>query len=208
MARKRVQDMADRNTQDGSARHGSDLMEDVQSVASKLADTAQEKARGLAGKAQEQALRMAEEKKRQAAEQVEGVARVVDSVAEQVESMVPPAGSYVRGVADEIERVSSNLRDRSVEDLMDDARRFAQERPATVLLGAVVAGFALARFMKASADRGASRRMHRASSGAGPRPQRQRPPQASEPDFAGARPPGAASSTASNAAQGSGSDGR
>ena len=71
----------------------------------------------------------------------------------EVEAALPPAGPYVRGVASEIHRVSSMLRDRSVDDLVDEGRRFAQERPGTVLAGALAIGFGLARFMKASADR-------------------------------------------------------
>ena len=46
---------------------------------------------------------------------------------------------------------------------MDEARRFAQARPATVLAGALVAGFGLARFLKASADRREARLRERSS---------------------------------------------
>jgi hypothetical protein len=135
----------------------SDIVESVTSgvtsVASKVADAAQEKARGLAAAAEERARALAEDKKRQAAEQAESVAKVVDGVAAGVEAALPPAGPYVRGVASEIHRVSSMLRDRSVDDLVDEGRRFAQARPGTVLAGALVLGFGFARFLKASADR-------------------------------------------------------
>jgi hypothetical protein len=68
--------------------------------------------------------------------------------------------------------------------------------------------------MKASADRRADERMqHQGAQRAGARGQAGQPrraaQRASEPDFSGAKPPGAGmGSAASAAAQGSGSDGR
>jgi ABC-type transporter Mla subunit MlaD len=172
--------MADPKRTGGSAPQASDIAEDAQSIAAKLADTAQEKARGLAATAEEKARQLADEKKREAAEQVAGVAEVVDSVAEQVERALPPAGAYVRGVSEQIHRVSSTLRDRSVDDLMDEARRFAQQRPGLVLGGCLIAGFGLARFLKASADRRAEERARRQAS-ARPRSQQRR--EASRPEY-------------------------
>jgi hypothetical protein len=128
-------------------------MEGVTSVASKVADAAQEKARGLAATAEERARALAEDKKRAIAGQAESVAKVVDGVAAGVEAALPPAGPYVRGIASGIHEVTSALRDRSVDDLVEEGRRFAQERPGTVLAGALVLGFGFARFLKASADR-------------------------------------------------------
>jgi hypothetical protein len=139
-----------------------------------VAETAQEKALGLAATAEEKARQSAEEKKRQAAEQVDDVARAVEGVAEPLEKAIPLAGPYVRSGASEIRRLSSTLRDRSIDDLMDEAREFARQRPGVVLISAVITGLALARFMKASADRRSYRRQRQASarqaSTANPRP--------------------------------------
>ena len=153
--------MADRKQTGGAAPQSSpqpsDLVEGVKSTASKLADKAQETARGaassLASSAEEKARALAEDKKREAAEQVDAAAKFADSIAAEVERALPPAGGYVRGVASGIHGFSAALKDSSVDELMDEARRFAQARPATVLAGALVAGFGLARFLKASADR-------------------------------------------------------
>ena len=153
--------MADRKQTGGAAPQSSpqpsDLVEGVKSTASKLADKAQETARGaassLASSAEEKARALADDKKREAAEQVDAAAKFADSIAAEVERALPPAGGYVRGVASGIHRFSAALKDSSVDELMDEARRFAQARPATVLAGALVAGFGLARFLKASADR-------------------------------------------------------
>jgi len=151
----------------------SDLVEGVKSTASKLAGKAQETARGaassLASSAEEKARSLAEDKKREAAEQVDAAAKFADSIAAEVERALPPAGGYVRGVASGIHRFSAALKDSSVDELLDEARRFAQARPATVLAGALVAGFGLARFLKASAER-RDARIRREYSARGARP--------------------------------------
>jgi ABC-type transporter Mla subunit MlaD len=169
--------MADSNDKGGRAPQTSEILEEAQSIASKVADTAQEKVRGFAQTAEDKARQLAEDKKREAAEQVESVARVIDGVAEQVERVVPPASEYVRGVSEQIHRVSSTLRDRSVDELMEDVRYYAQQRPGLVLGGCLIAGFGLARFLKASADRRSDERMRRhASSRAGASSGSRRPP--------------------------------
>jgi hypothetical protein len=108
---------------------------------------------------------LAEEQKAAAAEQVEDVARVLDTAAEQVERVLPEAAHYVREAASGVHRVSSAVRDQSIDDLLDMGLTFARSRPGTFFAGSVIVGFALARFLKASADR----RMETNSTGAGAR---------------------------------------
>src|SRR3954452_4455589 len=179
--------MADRKQTGGAAPQSSpqpsDLVEGVKSTASKLADKAQETARGaassLASSAEEKARALADDKKREAAEPVDAAAKFADSIAAEVERALPPAGGYVRGVASGIHRFSAALKESSVDELMDEARRFAQARPATVLAGALDGGFGLARFLKASAarrearlrERSARRPERRATTGGAPEPE-------------------------------------
>jgi hypothetical protein len=202
--------MADQKQKGGTAPQTSDLAEDAQGIAVKVADAAQEKARGLAAIAQEKARQLADEKKRQTAEQVESVAKVAEGVAEQVERALPPAGGYARGIADGIHRVSSALQDSSVDELMDEARRFAQQRPGAVLAGALIAGFGLARFLKASADRRSDERMHRRTA-TRPRAQPRRetaPEYPSDVAVEGATATRPSQGAGASATQGSSSNGR
>ena len=201
--------MADPKQSGGASPQASDIVEGVTSVASKVADAAQERARGLAAAAEEKARALAEDKKREIVEQAESVAKVVDGVAAGVEAALPPAGPYVRGIASGIQDVTSALRDRSVDDLMEEGRRFAQERPGTVLAGALVLGFGFARFLKASADRRHDARARQpsaaqrgASQGGARRPGRAEYPSdvASEGPNASAQGPGAQSPGAHGAA--------
>ena len=64
----------------------------------------------------------------------------------------PPTSSagYVHGAASRIESVSAALRDRSIEDLLQNAGRLARSQPAALFGGAVLAGIALSRFLKSS----------------------------------------------------------
>jgi hypothetical protein len=124
-----------------------------ESVVSGLADRAQTLASNVASSAQDKARKLVEDQKNAAAEQVEEVARVIEGAAEQVERVLPEAGHYVREAASGVHRVSSAVRDQSIDDLIDMGRDFVRTRPGTFLAGSVLVGFALARFLKASADR-------------------------------------------------------
>jgi len=141
-------------------RSGANPTED--SPISGLVDRAQGLASNVASNAQDTVRRLAEEQKSAAAEQVEEVARALDTAAEQVERVLPEAAHYVREAASGVHRVSSAVRDQSIEEIIDTVTSFARTRPGTFFAGSVVTGFALARFLKASADR----RMDWESSGA------------------------------------------
>ena len=74
-------------------------------------------------------------------------------VADELEKELPQAASYVHEAADRFERAASALRERSVDDLFRSVSDFARNQPATFFGSAVVAGFALSRFLKSSAGR-------------------------------------------------------
>jgi ElaB/YqjD/DUF883 family membrane-anchored ribosome-binding protein len=66
--------------------------------------------------------------------------------------------SYVGKAADQLEKLSSSLRERDVPELLDDARRFARERPAVFIGASFAAGLMAARFFKSSAENDADYR--------------------------------------------------
>jgi hypothetical protein len=59
--------------------------------------------------------------------------------------------SYVGKAADQLDKLSSTLRERDVPELLDDARRFAREKPAVFIGASFAAGLMAARFLKSSA---------------------------------------------------------
>ena len=101
----------------------------------------------------------ADEQKNVAAERVGGVARALrvasDDLHDQGQSLV---AGYSRHVAEGLESMAQSLSRRSLGDLVEGVEDFARERPVAFMGGAMVAGFALARFMKSSAGRRSERR--------------------------------------------------
>ena len=176
----------------------------------RVADEAQMLAGDLAAGARDAGLGLVEQQKAAAAEQVEGVARAIEEVAGEVERGIPVVAPYLREAASQIHRVSSTLRARSTDDLLQDFGEFARRRPAALLGASLLAGFALARFLKSSADRRASRGLRspaqaqtsRSSdrTSAGPTSGNQ----PSEADLAGARSPAAGMASLSDVAPGAG----
>lgn len=57
---------------------------------------------------------------------------------------------YIHAAGEQLDRVAGYLRERNLNDLMDDAACLARRRPEVFLGGMFVAGLALARFLKAS----------------------------------------------------------
>jgi hypothetical protein len=60
---------------------------------------------------------------------------------------------YADKAADQIERLSSQLRERDVSELMEDAQRFARRQPAVFIGTAFAVGVFAARFLKSKGDR-------------------------------------------------------
>ena len=120
----------------------SGVVEEAQSAASALAAKAQDAARGVV-----------DQHKVAAAEQVDEVAQALDSVAEGVERVLPQAAPYVREAVSSVQGASETLRESSIDDLIAIVGDFGRRQPAAFLGACAIGGFALARFLKSSADR-------------------------------------------------------
>ena len=121
-------------------------------AASALSD-AKDQVTELAGGVADQARGIVEEQKSAGAERLSGFAHAVHRAAGELEDEVPVAAEYVRDAAAGLESVSRALRQRSVDDIIGTLEDFARTQPVAFFSGAVVAGFALSRFLKSSADR-------------------------------------------------------
>jgi ElaB/YqjD/DUF883 family membrane-anchored ribosome-binding protein len=65
------------------------------------------------------------------------------------------AASVVEGAAKQLDRLAEQLRSKDLEELADEARRFARERPAVFIGTSLMAGFVATRFARSSnRDRG------------------------------------------------------
>jgi hypothetical protein len=109
-----------------------------------------ERAGAAAHALKEGAADIANREKNSGADHLSGIAGAVHAAASELERQLPGAAGYVHDAATRIDDAASGLRNRSLSDLMDDVRRLAQDRPLALLGGAVIAGFALSRFLKSA----------------------------------------------------------
>lgn len=136
---------------DGSADpyHASTEGKPERSVAATTA-RAQEKLSGVVEPLKDKMREIAEQQKDAGAEKLGTLAEAVHGAAQELESKLPAAADYIHSAADRLERASSNIRDRGVDDLIGACGSFARREPAAFFGGAMLAGFALSRFLKSS----------------------------------------------------------
>jgi hypothetical protein len=95
-----------------------------------------------------------DQQKHAAAGRVEGIAHALRAASDQLrEQGQPMVAEYSRYAAEGLETMAQSLDRRDVGDFVEGVEQFARERPVVFLSGAMVAGFALARFMKSSSTR-------------------------------------------------------
>jgi vacuolar-type H+-ATPase subunit E/Vma4 len=142
------------------------LKSDLQETAKAASRAAQAQASAFAADVGHELSKAAEEQKARGAEAMQGFARAISSAAGELEDQSPTVARYVRDAAKQMDGLSSNIRGRSVSELMQAATDLARSQPAVFFAGAMAAGFALSRFLKSSAaaNDGASSRSAGSSS--------------------------------------------
>lgn len=103
-------------------------------------------------KAQQAAEHAAEQQKQTGANQIDQVAQAVHSAADELQQQMPKAAEFVHAAASRLEEGAGALRDRSLPDLIGTFNDLGRKEPLAMFGGAVLAGFALSRFLKSSAD--------------------------------------------------------
>lgn len=114
------------------------------------ADVAQ-KAQSLVDTVKQQASSQINAQKQRATEGLGSVVSAVRQTSERLrENRQPGVAQYVERAADQIERFSAHLRDRDIDELMNEARELARRQPALFVGTSFAAGLVAARFFKAS----------------------------------------------------------
>ena len=124
------------------------VMESVKEDVSAFADAAKTKLGEVTEPAKEKAIEFAEKEKDAGADHMNIVAKAVHGAASQLESEMPQIAGYIHDAGLRLERAADELRQGKVEDLMSKFGDYARDQPAMVFGGAVLAGFALTRFVK------------------------------------------------------------
>lgn len=123
------------------------------SVTSETMSRVKDEATKLRGQATDRARSAAEQGKVRATETLDGFARAVHEAAGNLEQQVnPQLAQYAHRAADALDSFSESLRNKSVDELLDEARDFARRSPAVAIGAAVAVGFALSRFLKATSS--------------------------------------------------------
>jgi ABC-type transporter Mla subunit MlaD len=110
---------------------------------------------GAADRAKSEVRNFAQQQKAAGADQIAGVAQAADATANKLQDMAPKGAEYVHDLAGKLDEMASALRNQSADELVEKASVIARKQPAVFFAGAVATGFALSRFLKSSADRGA-----------------------------------------------------
>lgn len=114
----------------------------LKAEASKLGRQATDQARGLVG-----------EGKAKATGALDEFSRLMDDAAGTVdEKLGEQYGQYARSAAQGIQTLSDSIRDKEVDELIEDVRGFVRKSPAVAIGTAAALGFILARVVKAGID--------------------------------------------------------
>ena len=147
---------------------GRQAKEKVTTAASQVAEQTQRKAAEYAKQAQTQGAQMLDQQRTRAAEGVhtlgEAVRRAAGKFREDHDDNI---AGYVDAAADEVQRLGDYLQQRDLASLWQDTQSFGRRRPELFLGGMFVAGLALTRFLKASAERQQSQSMQSYQGGQG-----------------------------------------
>jgi hypothetical protein len=152
----------------------------IKEQAASVAETAKD----LASQASDKVVSAVEEQKAAGADFVSGVAGSIRRAASEF-GQVPQAAQYLRLAADQIDNVSGAFRRRDLNQLVSDVQGFARRQPTAFFGAAVLAGFAVVRFLKTSvgATAGSPSERHQASVTGSEVTPGYHPPQRSESNF-------------------------
>jgi hypothetical protein len=110
-------------------------------------------ARGFAQRLKEDGRQTLEQRKRMAADRVEGIAQAIERTGAQFRENEPTLADLASRLAGTVGNLATRLREGTFDELLEDTRSFARRNPGLFVAGGVAAGFVLARFVKASAQR-------------------------------------------------------
>ena len=135
------------------------VAESAKGQAGSVMDSGKGEAREVVGEATDHARRVAgearEQLRSQASEQTTRLGSSLRALSEQMDGVLKgkaPEGAtadFVRQAADRTQSLAQSLEDRDPEELLEDVRRFARQRPGVFLAGAVGLGFVAGRFLRA-----------------------------------------------------------
>lgn len=128
---------------DGSARDATDrLVRSVRDQVGTLRDQATDKLRGFA-----------DDGKGRATGLLDDVSSVIEDAAKSIdERLGAEYGDYAHRAADAVSGFATNVREKTIDDLIDDTRSIVRKSPMIAVAAAAVIGFALIRVARTGLD--------------------------------------------------------
>ena len=136
--------MADTSTTTAGAHSSGGLQNELKGDAQRLGDTARDQAESKASQGKEQVTSTAHSASSAMSKAAEEL-RQDDNAPEWL-------ASAVSGAARQIDDLANRLQDKSPRDIANETRKFAQQSPTAFLSASAIAGFAVARFLRAGAE--------------------------------------------------------
>ena len=125
----------------------------------RLVSQVRDQVTSLRGQAAERARGLADEGKGRVTGLLEDVSEVINDAARSVdERLGEDYGDYAHRAANAVADFAGRIRDKSVDDILDDTRDFVRKSPAIAIGLAAVAGFALIRVIKTGLDDAGARK--------------------------------------------------
>ena len=119
----------------------------------RLVTQVREQVANLRGQAGDRVRGLADDGKSRASSLLDEVSGVIADAARSVdERLGEDYGRYAHRAADSLSGFAGKVRDKNVDDLLDDTRDFIRKSPAVAIGIAAVAGFALLRVIKTGLD--------------------------------------------------------
>jgi len=111
--------------------------------------------RAITGTIKEEAERLFDEQKGRAAAKVGRYGKVIHQAAHALHAVKADGlAEFVDEAAEKVEGITDYIEERNLAQVLQDAGEVARRHPGMMLGGMFLTGFALARFLKASAERG------------------------------------------------------
>jgi ElaB/YqjD/DUF883 family membrane-anchored ribosome-binding protein len=125
----------------------------IKSAAADLKGQASAKASDLKSQASDKARAYAAEGKTRASDGLDSVAKLIEEQAANLDDKLGGTyGDYARRASSLVSDFSGALREKDVDELVDDARELVRKSPAVAIGAAAALGFAIARIVKAGSD--------------------------------------------------------
>mgnify|MGYP001176803221 CR=1 FL=1 len=136
-----------------SSSGASETTERAKAQASEVAEQAKEQASRLSDRARDQISTRAEQQKERATDRLQDIGSALHETSGSLRDRDQDAAArLVEGMADRVEHFAGYLREHSVDDMMNQAERFARREPELFLGGAMLLGLMGARFLKSSSS--------------------------------------------------------